>query len=75
MGGGAAAVPDFTDESFALFPCPNTIACSLGKFYFTVIIIIQIKFKSVTILLAATLALSKPFGKRFLYNLPKGRYS
>lgn len=69
-----AAVPDSTDESFVSFSCPNIIKCSFGKFYFT-IIIIQIKFRNLTILLAAALAVSKPSGKRPLYNFPKGRYS
>lgn len=51
---GAAAAPDFTNESFASLLGPNATLCSFGKLYFT-IIIIQIKFRDVTGLLAALL--------------------
>lgn len=51
---GAAAAPDFTNESFASLLGPNATRCSFGKLYFT-IIIIQIKFRDVTGLLATLL--------------------
>lgn len=69
---GAAAVPHFTDESFASFPYPSIIKCSFGKFYFTKLII-QIQFRNITILHAAALAIYKPSVKRPLYNFPKAK--
>ena len=54
--GGATAVPDFTDESFALFfsLIPISLYVHLVNLCFTTIII-QIKFRNISILLAAAL--------------------
>lgn len=69
---GAAAVPDSADESFASFPRPNTIKCSFSKFYFTVIIT-QIKFRNVTVLLTAALAVFQTFWWKAFIQFAKRR--
>ena len=55
----------FSWRNVCFFPLPNTIKCSFGKLYFTiVIIIIKMKFRSITILLAAALAVFKSSGRK-----------
>ena len=55
----------FSWRNVCFFLLPNTIKCSFGKSYFTiVIIIIQMKFRSATILLAVALAVFKSSGRK-----------
>lgn len=55
----------FSRRNVCFFPLPNTIKCSSSKLQFTiVIIIIKMKFRSVTILLAAALAVFKSSGRK-----------